>query len=150
MYYVDNLKRELIDTNAYKLQAAFNERVVVDGHGCHTAMHFGVKAKESQDKIPTLYWLPLLHKKLIKQDFLLILVLFTTTQLSKLLTSCLMAVKNTLLSTAKRYMKELIRIDYGQSKIQVKYKIKLKLEISTRPVCLHMIFLLFTLLNLII
>ena len=74
----------------------------------------------------------------------------TTTQLSKLFTSCLTAVKNTLLSTAKRYMKELIRIDYGQSKIQVKYKIKLKLEISTRPVCLHMIFLLFTLLNLII
>ena len=33
----------------------FSERVIVDGHGCHTALHFGVKAKENQDKVPTLY-----------------------------------------------------------------------------------------------
>ena len=45
MYYVDTLKRELIDTNAYNLQASFCEKVVVDGHGCHTVLHFGVKAK---------------------------------------------------------------------------------------------------------
>ena len=32
-----------------------SERVVVDGHGCHTALHFGVKANENQDKVPTLY-----------------------------------------------------------------------------------------------
>ena len=37
--------------------------MIVDGHGCHTALHFGVKAKENQDKVPTLYWLPKLHKK---------------------------------------------------------------------------------------
>ena len=43
------------------------------GHGCHT--YFGVKAKENQDKVPTLYWLPELHKKPKKQDLLLILVL---------------------------------------------------------------------------
>ena len=53
-----------------------SERVIVDGHGCHTALHFGVKAKENQDKVPTLYWLPKLHKKNpIKQDLLQILVL---------------------------------------------------------------------------
>ena len=45
------------------------------GHGCHTALYFGVKAKENQDKVPTLYWLPELHKKPKKQDLLLILVL---------------------------------------------------------------------------
>ena len=56
-------KRELVDTNAYKLQPSLSERVIVDGHGCHTALHFGVKAKENQDKVPTLYWLPKLHKK---------------------------------------------------------------------------------------
>ena len=50
------LKRELFDTNAYKLQTSMSERVIVDGHGCHTALHFGVKAKENQDKVPTLYW----------------------------------------------------------------------------------------------
>ena len=36
-------------------------RVVVDGHGCHTALHFGVKAKEILDGVPTLYCLPNLH-----------------------------------------------------------------------------------------
>ena len=25
--------------------------LIVDGHGCHTALHFGVKAKENQDKV---------------------------------------------------------------------------------------------------
>ena len=28
-----------------------NEKVVVDGHGCHTALNFGVKAKENEDKL---------------------------------------------------------------------------------------------------
>ena len=42
LYYT--LKRELIDTNAYKLQPYVSERVVVDGHGCYIALHFGVKA----------------------------------------------------------------------------------------------------------
>ena len=75
MYYINTLKRELVDTNAYKLQPSLRERVIVDGHGCHTALHFGVKAKENQDKVPTLYWLPKLHKNPIKQNLLLILVL---------------------------------------------------------------------------
>ena len=79
MYYINTLKRELVDTNAYKLQPSLSKRVIVDGHGCHTALHFGVKAKENQDKVPTLYWLPKLP--------------CTTTELSKLLTSCLTAVK---------------------------------------------------------
>ena len=68
MYYINTLKRELVDTNAYKLQPSLSERVIVDGHGCHTA-------KENQDKVPTLYWLPKLHKTPIKQDLLQILVL---------------------------------------------------------------------------
>ena len=63
LYYIDTLKRELIDANAYKLQASLCERVV-DWHGCHTALYFGVKAKENQYKVPMLYWLPKLHKTL--------------------------------------------------------------------------------------
>ena len=58
LYYINTLKRELVDANAYKLQPSLCERVVVDGHGCHTALHVGVKANENQDKLPTLYWLP--------------------------------------------------------------------------------------------
>ena len=62
LYNGDTLKRELIDTIAYKLQASWSERVVIDGHGRHTALKFGVKDEENQDKVPTLYWLPKLHK----------------------------------------------------------------------------------------
>ena len=93
MYYINTLKRELVDTNAYKLQPSLSERVIVDGHGCHTALHFGVKAKENQDKVPTLYWLPKLHKKPYKARFIANSSSCTTTELSNLLTSCLTAVK---------------------------------------------------------
>ena len=75
LYYINTLKRELVNTNAYKVWPSLSESVIVDGHCCHKALHFGLKAEENQDKVPTLYWLPKLHKNPIKQDLLLILVL---------------------------------------------------------------------------
>ena len=60
LYYGDTLKRGLMCTNAYKLQASLSERVV--------DLNFDVKAKENQDNVPTLYWLPKLHRNPIKQD----------------------------------------------------------------------------------
>ena len=74
LYYINTLQRELVDINAYKLQPFLNT-MIVEGHGCPTALHFGVKDKENQDKVPKLYWLPKLHKNHIKQDLLLIPVL---------------------------------------------------------------------------
>ena len=47
--------------------------------------------KEKQDRLPTLYWLPKLHKRPYKARF--IASSCSTTVLSKLLTSCLTAVK---------------------------------------------------------
>ena len=91
--FINTLKRELADTNAYKLQPSLSERVVVDGHGCHAALHFGVKAKENQDKVPMLYWLPKLHKKHYKARCIANSSSCTTTDFSKLSTSCLIAVK---------------------------------------------------------
>ena len=147
MYLIDTLKRELVDeTNVYKPHPALSERVVVDGHGCHTALHFDVKAKENQDSVPTLYWLHKLHKQSYKARFIAISGSCTTIELSKLLTSCLTAVKNMLSSTVKRSSK----MYFGLLEIQVKFSINLKLEISMRPICLLMIFLLFTLLYIII
>ena len=64
-----------IDTNAYKLQASLSERVVANVNGCHTALHFGVKAKENQDKVTTFQTrLHDLHKTHLKYDLLLIIV----------------------------------------------------------------------------
>ena len=76
------------------MQPSLSKRVVVDGHGCHTALHFGVKAKENQDRVPTKYWLPKLHKNPYKARFIPNSSSCTTTELSKLLTSCLTVVKN--------------------------------------------------------
>ena len=64
LYYIYTLKHELVDTNAYILQPSLCERVVVDGHGCHTALHLGVKAIENQNRVSALYWFPKLHKNL--------------------------------------------------------------------------------------
>ena len=49
--------------------------MVVDGHGCYTALHFSVKHKENQDIVATLYWLHKLHKNHINHGLLLILAL---------------------------------------------------------------------------
>ena len=121
MYYINTLKRELVDTNAYKLQPSLSERVIVDGHGCHTALHFGVKAKENQDKVPTLYCLPKLHKKPYKARFIANSSSCTTTELSKLLTSCLTAVKKHVINIVKKYMRDPVKTYFGQLKIQVKF-----------------------------
>ena len=63
LYYVDTLKLELICTNAYKLQVSLSGKVVADRHGCHTALKFGVNAKQNHCKVPTLYLLPKLNNK---------------------------------------------------------------------------------------
>ena len=60
-----------------------SERVVGDEHSCHTALRFGVKAKENQDRVPKLYWLPKLHKILKKARFIAYYGSCTTTELSK-------------------------------------------------------------------
>ena len=97
----DCIKCELVDTNAYNLQPSLSEKVIVDGHGCHSALHFGVKAKENQDKVPTLYWLPKLLKKTYKARFIANSSSCTSKELFKLLASCLTAVKNMLSSIVK-------------------------------------------------
>ena len=50
LYYINTLKRELVDTNAYKLQPSLSERVIVDWHGCHTALHLVSKLKKIKTK----------------------------------------------------------------------------------------------------
>ena len=59
-------------------------------------LNFGVRAEENQDKVPTLYWLLKLHKIPIKQAIISNSSSCSTTELSKLLTSSLSAVKNML------------------------------------------------------
>ena len=93
MYYINTLKRELVDTNAYKLQPSLSERVIVDGHGCHTALHFGAKLKKIKTKFLRCSGYLNSIKKPYKASFIANSSSCTTTELSKLLTLCLTAAK---------------------------------------------------------
>ena len=53
-----------------------------------------VDIENKQDKLPTMYWIPKLHKNPYKARFIANSSSCTTTNLSKLLTSCLTAIKD--------------------------------------------------------
>ena len=72
----------------------------VDGHDCRTALNFGVKSKVKEDKVPTLYCF-FNSIKSHNARFITHSSSCTTTELSKLLTSCLTAIKNMLFSTVE-------------------------------------------------
>ena len=67
---------------------------VVNSHLNELSLKFSVGVKERQDKLPTMYWLPKLHKRPYKARFIANFSSCTTTELSKLLTSCLISVKS--------------------------------------------------------
>ena len=58
------------------------------------AAKFGWFVDEDHSKLPTLYWLPKLHKRPYKSRFIANSSACTTTELSILLTSCLTVIKN--------------------------------------------------------
>ena len=118
LYYT--VKRELVDTNAYKLQPSLSKRVIFDGHGCHTALNFGVKAEEIKTNV--LRYTGYLNSiKTYKARLIANSCSCTTTEHSKLLTSCLTAVKFMLSSTVERYMRDPVETYFGLLKIQVKF-----------------------------
>ena len=93
LHYINTLKQELSGTKAYK-ETSEEEKSVVNGHCNHLALKLSVCVKKRQDRPPTMYWLPKLHKRHYKARFIANSSSCTTTELSKLLTSCLNAVKN--------------------------------------------------------
>ena len=92
-HYVNTLKQELDDTRAY-LETDTDEMSVVNAHLNDLPVKFSVCVNEGQDKLPTMYWLPKLHKRPYKARFIANSSSCTTTELSKLLTSCLTAIKS--------------------------------------------------------
>ena len=92
-HYVNTLKQELDGTRAY-LETDTDEVSVVNAHLNDLPVKFSVCVNEGQDKLPTMYWLPKLHKRPYKARFIANSSSCTTTELSKLLTSCLTAIKS--------------------------------------------------------
>ena len=87
------------------------------------AAKFGLFVDEHHSKLPTLYWLPKLHKRPYKSHFIANSSACTTTELSILLTSCLLRLKTMSLNIAQQFMKEMVKIYFGLLKIQVKFLI---------------------------
>ena len=92
LHYINTLKQELNGTKAYE-KTSIDEKSVVYSHSTGIPNKFAVDVKERQDRLPTMYWLPKLHKRPYKARFIANLSSCTTTELSKLLTSCLTAIK---------------------------------------------------------
>ena len=74
------------------------------------AANFVLFVDEDHSKLPTLYWLPKLHKRPYKSRFIANSSACTTTELSVLLNSCLTAIKTMSLSIAQQFMKEKVKI----------------------------------------
>ena len=93
LHYVNTLKQELDGTRAY-LETNTDEVSVVNAHLNDLPVKFSVCVNEGQDKLSTMYWLPKLHKRPYKARFIANSSSCTTTEHSKLLTSCLTAIKS--------------------------------------------------------
>ena len=94
LQYINTLKQELDGTRAYQ-EIDTDEMSVVNAHLNELPVKFSVCVNEDQDKLPTMYWLPKLHKRPYKARFTRLIAnsnSCTTTELSKLLTSCLTAI----------------------------------------------------------
>ena len=122
LHYINTLKQELSGTKAYK-ETSEEEKSVVNGHCNHLALKFSVCVKERQDRLPTMYWLPKLHKTLYKARFIANSSSCTTTELSKLLTSCLTSVKNHVIRYCEKVYERSGKNLFWSIKILVRYLI---------------------------
>ena len=93
LHYINTLKQELDGTRAY-LETDTDKMSVVNAHLNDLPVKFSVCVNEGQDKLPTMYWLPKLHKRLYKARFIANSSSCSSTEPSKLLTSCLTAIKS--------------------------------------------------------
>ena len=71
-----------------------DEMSVVNAHLNELPANFSVCVNEGQDKFPTMYWIPRLHKRPYEARFIVNSSSCTTTEHSKLLTFCLTVIKS--------------------------------------------------------
>ena len=93
LHYINTLKQELDGTRAY-LEIDTDEKSLINAHLNDLPVKVFVCVNEGQDKLSTMYWLPKLHRRPYKARFIANSSACTTTELPKLLTSCLTAIKS--------------------------------------------------------
>ena len=91
LHYTNTLKQELNGTKGYE-ETSIDEKSVVYSHSNEIPIKFAVDVKERQGRLPTMYWLPKLHKRPYTARFIANSSSCTTTEISKLLTSCPIAI----------------------------------------------------------
>ena len=69
LHYINTLIQELGSTKTYERTSA-DEKSIVDNHCCHITTKFTVRISKNQEKLPTLYWLPKLHKRPYESRFI--------------------------------------------------------------------------------
>ena len=69
LHYISTLIQELGSTKTYE-RISTDERSIVNTHSIDIIAKFAVGIKENEDKLPTLYWLPKLHKRPYKARFM--------------------------------------------------------------------------------
>ena len=120
LHYINTLRQELIGTNAYE-ETFLDEKSVVYSHSNEIPNKFAVYVKEHQDRVSTMYWLPKLHKRPYKARFIANSSSCTTTELSKLLTSCLTAIKTKVKKYCETVYERSGKNMFWSIKILVKY-----------------------------
>ena len=122
--YINTLKQELGGTKAYE-QTSEKEKSVNDNHFFHNATRFAVSVNEDQERLPTFYWVPKLHKKPYKARFIANSSSCTTTELSKLLISFV-------LTTIKRHVIKYCEKVYERSGENLFWSIKNSCEVLNK------------------
>ena len=120
LLYINTLRRELVDTYAYKLLPSLKRGRL--SMGMVVIQPYILVSRLKKIKTKLLRCTGYLNSiKPYKARFIANSIFCTTTEFSKLLTSRLSAVKNMLSSIVKRYMRDLVKTYFGLSKIQVKF-----------------------------
>ena len=78
---------------------------IINNHSFHNATRSAVSVNEDQKRLSTFFWLPKLHKQPYKARFIANSSSCTTTELSKLLTSCLTTIKNHVIKYCEKVYK---------------------------------------------
>ena len=100
MYYIEILDNELNSTTTYEVFHK-SENDIVLGHINFIAKH-NFNLLSAEHTLPSMYWIPKLHKRPYKQRFIADSSVSSTTKLSKLLTLCLSVIKSNVIKLSEK------------------------------------------------
>jgi len=119
-YYIEVLRNELANSSTF-VETESDVRDIIDDHLLHTEM---LEAKSQDCNVPTMYWLPKLHKNPYKFRFISASSKCTTTKLSVALSGALTCIKELVVNACNK--------TYENSGINCFWSVKNSLEVLDR------------------